>query len=97
MSRTRRVGLARVGLTENRKTPQDVARRRKIAQTPIRATRLCAIACFIRQCDELKPMNERKMQRKYKIETAKMHISIPAQDATLSQTAARRRKTDIVL
>ena len=43
------------GLTENRKTPQDVARRRKIAhadrrKTPILTKRLCAIACFIRQC-----------------------------------------------
>ena len=27
-------------------------------------------------------MNERKMQRKYKIETAKKHISIPLQDTT---------------
>jgi len=40
---------------------------------------------------ELKPMNERKMQRKYKIETAKMHISIPAQDAT----GRHRRQQDV--
>jgi len=39
-------------------------------------------------------MNERKMHREYKTETAKMHISTPAQEATgrhrPAQDAAKR-------
>jgi len=40
---------------------------------------------------QLKPMNERKIQQKYKIQTAKMHNLVIRRKT--SQTAARRRKT----
>jgi len=84
--------------TRHRRTPQDVTDRRK---TPILTKRLCVIACFIHHVHELKPMNERKIQQKYKIQTAKMRRDatgrhIAPQDRDVAKRLAAVLSTDRV-